>query len=195
MEFLINPAEFGAALNLLFATRSNPYSTDSLDLLAGRSTLTLQITGTSAEVTIEVIEGGGLRLPIETAKQMGHILKTYGQQQIKIHGNNGSVGVGKAIIKNRKIVTRETVRRKIDIPEDASSLDVLTLPELFTRVEIEESALTKRLRAEQEYLGECLNNATEALTSFGVTRQELHSLVQAHIRAHAPKVKQVLSAT
>jgi hypothetical protein len=193
MNFSIDAAEFRNALELLLSTSSNSHVTDSLDLIAEHSKLTLQITGSWYEVTIDTVQGGGLRIPLRMVERVSRMLETYGQGSINVSGGNGYLKVGDPTITSTAIICRETVRRKIDIPEDASALDVLALTELFTRVEIEESALTKRLRMEQEHLAERLAAAASSLSDFGVSHQELLSLVKAHIRDHAPKIRKALA--
>jgi hypothetical protein len=92
------------------------------------------------------------------------------------------------------IKARPIARRIIDIPEDATPRDILSLPLIFSMNEIEECGLSLKLLDEQKGLAEQLTSAFESLRDYGFDRNELSAMAKEKVRAHADAMKRVLFA-
>jgi hypothetical protein len=190
MDFMVERKDLETALSHLLRGK-NEQSAGLLDMNVEREVLTLVVTGSSEEVPIETAEIGSISIPMGITVKVKKMLKTY-PDRIRVRAQEGRLRIESTAINSAEIRVRKVVEPIIDIPDDARPLDVLSLPYIFTGVEIADSGLEAKLERERRALVQQLASASSALSDYGVTPEELRSLADQHVRNHAPGLKKVL---
>lgn len=81
----------------------------------------------------------------------------------------------------------------IDIPHDASVLDLVSLSAIFSSQEIEDCGLQARVQKAKDSVAEMLQSAVSSMGEFGFTRAELSAMAEAKLKSHAATMRRVLS--
>jgi hypothetical protein len=191
MDFQISKIEFATALRQILQGRK-PESADVVDLTADRSTLTVVVTGRSIEIPIEAQEWGSFSIPIGVLFKMKRISGTYDDKEFRIRVSEGKFRLQGMSTSHPGIKSRHIARRIIDIPEDATPRDVLSLPLVFSVDEIEDCGLHVKLLNAQKELAAALDSAYSSLREYGFDRNELSAMAKQKIIAHADTMKRVL---
>lgn len=83
--------------------------------------------------------------------------------------------------------------RAVDVPMDAAVIDVLELMKLFSAEELGESGLAARIMEAQEQAIQSIESAHFHLKAFGVPREAVNDLLDAHVALHARALKAILA--
>jgi len=191
MDFQISKRDFTAALRQILQGRKAD-SADLVDMTADRSTLTVVVTGRSIEIPIEAQELGSFSIPIGVLFKMKKISGTYDDKEFRIRVSDGKFRLQGMTTSHPGIKARPIARRIIDIPEDASARDILSLPSIFSADEIEDCGLQVKLLEAQKRLADDLDSALSAIREYGFERNELSAMAKLKIKAHADAMKHSL---
>jgi hypothetical protein len=166
-------------------------STGLVDLTAAPSTLILAAMGTSIDVPIVSEITGSVSITVSDLARLKKISATYKAGPIRIRISGGRIRFQNtsisAIVSDKRIA-----RRVIDIPNDASAMDLLSLRLLFSVDEIEDCGLHSKVLEAQETFARRLDSAASDLREYGFTRSELAATAEAKLKAHAAITKKVL---
>lgn len=194
MDLMFDRKEFDKALQQILQGR-NASGPDVVDFTATQETLTVVVTGRSVEIPIEAQEIGSVRVPIAVVAKLKMTAKTYKEKErLLLHASKGQIRLEGMTIKNEGIQLRKVARRAIDIPQDASQIDILALPRVRSAAEIEESELGGKVRAAEKKLKSRLDSAAKSLAEYGISRDHLHAMVEAQIRENALSLRKALSS-
>jgi hypothetical protein len=80
----------------------------------------------------------------------------------------------------------------IDIPNDASILDLVSLPAIFSSQEIEHCGLQARVQKAKETVARMLRNAGLSMGELGFTHAEITAMAEARLKSHADTMRRVL---
>ncbi len=191
MDLMVDRKNLQKALRQILLGR-NVNGSDAVDFTADRESLKLVATGTSVEIAIEAAEIGSVSIPISVVAKLKKLAATYEIDDIRLRASDGKVRIEGMSVGHEDIRVRKIANRLIDIPQDAGPLDVLTLRQIFTAVEIEDCALGARVLEVERRLTDVLDSAARALKEYGVRRDELKALVEARISENAPTLRKVL---
>ncbi|MGP8268491.1 MAG: hypothetical protein ACLQLH_00335 [Terracidiphilus sp.] len=156
MDFQIKKTDFNTALRQILQGRKAD-SSDLVDMTADRSMLTVVVTGRSIEIPIEAQERGSFSIPIGVLFKMKRISGTYDDKEFRIRVSEGKFRLQGMTTSHPDIKTRPIARRIIDIPEDASARDILSLPLIFSMDGIEDCGLYLKLLNAQKKMAEDIN--------------------------------------
>jgi hypothetical protein len=184
MDFTISKPNLNSALRQMLQGQKTG-SNETVDLTITQNTLTVVITGRSIELPVETGEIGSASLPASVLQGVKRVLRTYQEDSFRIRVFPGKLKLQGYTITEPRITLRNVGKRIIDIPADALDLDLLSIPLLFTREEIEESALSAKVLDAQHRLSLSMESATHSLNAVGVTHQEIRDIVTTKIRTHA----------
>jgi hypothetical protein len=191
MDFQIGKSEFTTALRQILQARKAD-SADMVDMTADRSLLTVVVTGRSIELPIEAQERGSFTIPIGVLFKMKKISGTYDNKEFRIRVSEGKFRLQGMSTSHPGIKARPIGRRIIDIPEDATARDILSLPSIFSADEIEDCGLQAKLLEAQKELADDLDSALWTIRKYGIERDELSAMAKLKIKTHADGMKRVL---
>lgn len=191
MDFMVDRKEFDKALRLILQGR-NAHGPDVVDFTASRETLAVVVTGRSVAIAIEAAEIGSVSLPIEVVAKLKRIAKTYENERLRLRAGEGRVRLEGTSISREDIHMKEIAHRVIDIPEDARPMDLLSLRQIFTFVEIEECHLSGKVLEAEKKLADALDSAADWLADYGISRDELKVMAEARIRENAPSLRKAI---
>jgi hypothetical protein len=167
-------------------------SNETVDMTVTQNTLVVVITGRSIELPVKTGEVGSASLPASVLQGIKRVLRTYQEDSFRIRVSTGKLKLQGYAISEPRITLRNVSKRIIDIPADALDLDLLAIPLLFTREEIEKSALAAKVLDAQHRLSHSMESATRSLNAVGMTHQEIRDIVTAKIRTHASGLGNIL---
>jgi hypothetical protein len=191
MDFIISNPNLNSALRQMLQGQ-NAGSNETVDMTITQNTLTVVITGRSIELPVETGEIGSASLPASVLQGVKRVLPTYQEDSFRIRVSPGKLKLQGYTITEPRIILRNVSKRIIDIPADALDLDLLSIPLLFTREEIEESALSAKVLDAQHRLSLSMESATRSLNAVGVTHHEIRDIVTLKIRTHATGLGNIL---
>jgi hypothetical protein len=181
MDFQISKSDFTTALRQILQGRKAD-SADMVDMTADRSTLIVVVTGRSIEIPIEAQERGSFTIPIGVLFKMKKISGTYDDKEFRIRVSDGKFRLQGMTASHPGIKARPIARRVIDIPEDATARDILSLPSISSADEIEDCGLE----------ADDLDSALWTIRKYGFERDELTAMAKLKIKAHADAMKRIL---
>lgn len=193
MDFVVSKSDLIAALEQILQGRKED-SGDVIDLAADKSSLSLVITGRSAEIAAESNTQGRAGVSIHLIFKLRQMLETYKERSIRIQVSKGSLLLQKNSISDPGITMKKIGPRAIDIPEDAMLKDILSLPMIFSRAQIKDSGLQPKVQKAERKFEEDLDGAAKALHEYGFNRHELWRMATLKIKAHADAIKPVLTS-
>ena len=191
MDYQLSKTDFDTALRQILQRRKAD-SADVVDMTAGRSVLTVVVTGRSIKVPIEAQERGSFSIPIGVLFKMKRVSGTYDEKVIRVRVSEGKFRLQGMTTSHPYIKARPIARRIIGIPEDAIARDILSLPLIFSVDEIEDCGLHVKLLNAQKKMAEALDSAYSTLGEYGFDRKELSTMAKLKIKAHADAMKHVL---
>jgi hypothetical protein len=198
MDFVINKKDFDSAARQILLGR-NPTSTELVELTAGPSTLILAAMGTITEIPIKCETTGSVSITISNLAWLKKISATYkaGPVRLQISGGrirfqNSSISISVSEKNIASVSEKNIARPVIDIPSDASPMDLLSLQLIFSTDEIESSGLHAKVREAQETMAQRLDWAASSLGEYGFTRSELAAMAEVKLNAHAETTRNVL---
>lgn len=191
MDFEISKKDFAAVLRQILQGRKAD-SADMVDMTADRSTLRVVVTGRSIEIPIEAQERGSFTIPIGVLFKMKRISGTYDDKTFRVRVSEGTFRLQGMSTSHPDIKARPIARRIIDIPEDATARDILSLPSIFSADEIEDFGLQAKLLEAQKELADDLDSALLTILKYGFERDDLSAMAKLKIKTHADGMKRVL---
>ena len=123
---------------------------------------------------------------------MKKISGTYDDKEFRIRVSDGKFRLQGMTASHPGIKARPIARRVIDIPEDATARDILSLPSIFSADEIEDCGLEAKLLDAQKKLADDLDSALWTIRKYGFERDELTAMAKLKIKAHADAMKRIL---
>jgi hypothetical protein len=190
MEFVIEKKLFDSAMRqLLFGRLESPG--DLVDLAVEQSTLTLVATGTKVEVPVVSEATESVSITVSDLAKLKKISATYKAGPVRIRIGGGRIRFQNTSI-GASLSETQVARRVIDIPNDASVLDLVSLPAIFSSQEIEDCGLQTRVQKAKDAVNVMLQSAVASMSEFGFTRAEVSAMVDAKIKSHAETTRRVL---
>lgn len=190
MEFAVEKKLLDSALKqVLFGRMGTPE--DLVDLAVQESVLTLVATGTKVEVPVVSDSTESVSVTVGNLAKLKKISATYKAGPVRIRIGNGRIRFQNTSI-GANISEAQVARRVIDIPNDASVLDLVSLPAIFNSQEIEDCGLQTRVQDAKDAANLMLQSAVASMGEFGFTRAEVSAMADAKIKAHAEATRHVL---
>jgi hypothetical protein len=190
MDFVIEKKLFDSAMKQVLFGRMGTQE-DLVDLAVELSTLTLAATGTNVEVPIVSESTGSVRITVGDLAKLKKISATYKGGPVRIRIGDGRIRFQNTSI-GASISETKVARRVIDIPNDASVLDLVSLPAIFSSQEIDDCGLQTRVQKAKDAVSVMLQSAVASMGEFGFTRAEVSAMVDAKIKSHAETTRHVL---
>jgi hypothetical protein len=166
-------------------------SDDLVDLAAEQSILSLVATGTKVEVPVVSESSETLSITVGDLAKLKKISATYKAGPVRIRIGDGRIRFQNTSI-GASISETQVARRVIDIPNDASILDLVSLPAIFSSQEIEDCGLQTRVQKAKAAVDGMLHSAAASMSEFGFTRSEVSAMVAAKIKSHTETTRHVL---
>jgi hypothetical protein len=190
MDFVIDKKLFDSAMKqVLFGRLGTPE--DLVDLAVEQSTLTLVATGTKVAVSVVSESSESASITVGNLAKLKKVSATYKAGPVRIR-----IGDGRIRFQNMSIgasISETTAsRRVIDIPNDASVLDLVSLPEIFTPDEIEACGLHTRVANARESITRMMESAITSMCELGFIRSEVSAMVDSRLKSHAATMRRVL---
>ena len=198
MEFVIEKKSLDSAVKqVLFGRRDS--SEEPVDLTAKGDVLVLAAIGTSVEIPINCMKTGRLSIAVSDLFNLQKISKSYKPGPVHIRVDDGRIYFEKTSLRYRhsaalaKCVEEPNDEpRPIDIPNDASVLDLFSLPAIFTTQEIGACGLQARVKKAQEAVVKMTESAVSSMSEFGFTSAEVTAMTEAKLNSHAAIMRRVL---
>jgi hypothetical protein len=187
MDFVIEKKVVDSGMKQVVFGRSGA-SEDLVHLKVERSILTLVATGTSVEVPVvsEASESVSIHGRRSSQAEEGQCNPKAGPVRIRI--GDGRIRFQSTSI-GASISEAKNTRRVIDIPNDASVLDLVSLPAIFSSQEVEDCGLHIRVKKAKETLAGMLESAVSSMGEFGFDRAEVSAMTGAKFKAHAATMR------
>jgi hypothetical protein len=190
MDFVIEKKAFDSAMKQVLFGRSGA-SEDLIDLRVERSMLTLVAMGTNVEVPVTSDASESVSITVDDLVKLKKVSATYKAGPVRIR-----IGDGRIRFQNTSIGVSASqttsVRRVIDIPNDASTLDLVSLPAIFSLQEIEHCGLQARVQKAKETIAGMLRSAVSSMGEFGFTHAEVTAMAEVKLKSHAATMRRVL---
>ena len=191
MDFVIEKKLFDSAMKqILFGRLGTPE--DFVDLALERSVLTLVATGTKVEVPVVSDSTESVSTTVGDLAKLKKISATYKGGPVRIRIGDGRIRFQNTSI-GASISETKVARRVIDIPNDASVLDLVSLPAIFSSQEIDDCGLQTRVQKAKDAINVKLQSAVASMGEFGFSRAEVSAMVDARIKSHTETTRHVLS--
>lgn len=190
IEFVVEKKLLDSAMRqLLLGRASDP--DDLVDIAVNASLLTLVARGSSVEVPIKSEAVGNISIPVSDLAKLKKLSATYKAGPMRVR-----IGDGRIRFQNSSLALdiRETKaeRRLIDIPNDASAMDLASLPFLFSAEEIDQCGLTIKVLEAKKALAALLEDSLAKMSEFGMTRSQLTAMAEEQLKAHTANMRRVL---
>ena len=190
VEFVIDKKLFDSAMKqVLFGRLGSPG--DLVDLAVKQSTLTLVATGTSVEAPVVSESTESVSITVGDLAKLRKISATYKAGPVRIRIGDGRIRFQNTSI-GASISKPQAARRVIDIPNDATVLDLVSLPEIFASDEIEACGLHTKVANAVESTRRMKDSAISSMGELGFTRGEVLAMVDAKIKSHTETTRRVL---
>lgn len=190
MEFVIEKKLFDSAVKqVLFGRMGAP--ADLVDLAVEQSALTLVATGAKVEVPVVSGSTESVSITVGNLVKLKKISATYKAGPVRVRIGDGRIRFQNTSI-GASISETQVARRVIDIPNDASVLDLISLPAIFSSQEIEDCGLQTKVQKAKDAANVMLQSVVASMGGFGFTRAEVSAMVDAKIKSHAEATRQVL---
>ncbi len=190
IDFVIEKRSLDSAMKQVLFGRSGA-SEDLVDLKVERSMLTLAAMGTNVEIPVTSDASESVSITVGDLAKLKKVSATYKAGPVRIRivdgrirFQNTSIGVSAS--------EATGARRVIDIPNDASVLDLVSLPAMFSSQEIENCGLQARVQKAKDTVDVMLQNAAASMGEFGFTRSDISAMVDAKIKSHTETTRHVL---
>jgi hypothetical protein len=190
MEFVIEKKLFDSAMKQVLLGRLGAPE-DLVDLAVEQSILTLVATGTNVEVPVVSESTESVSITVGDLAKLKKVSATYKAGPVRIRIGDGRIRFQNTSI-GASISETEVARRVIDIPNEASILDLVSLPSIFSSREIEDCGLQARVQKAKDAVNVMLQSAVASMGEFGFTRAEVSAMVNAKIKSHAESTRHVL---
>ena len=189
LEFKVSAKEFKKAVRLIMIGRTEFVDKDAADFTIVADELHLCSTGTSTTIRVSTIQAGCARVPLAALKKIKQAVSTFKRPLLLMRIEAGRFRVESFSYSHADIEMRRLGRRIADLPIDAGALDTLAVQQLLSAEEVGEAGLAARVVDAQERAIAAVDSAISCLKEFGISRDEIVSLLEAHITSHAKSIK------
>ena len=190
MDFVIEKKALDSAMKQVLFGRSGA-SEDLVDLKVERSMLTLVAMGTNVEIPVTSDASENVSITVGDLTKLKKVSATYKAGPVRIR-----IGDGRIRFQNTSISVSASeptsARRVIDIPNDASVLDLVSLSAIFSPQEIEHCGLQARVQNAKDTVAGLLRNAVSSMGEFGFTHAEVTAMAEAKLKSHTATMRRVL---
>ncbi len=189
IECTVEAKDLKKAIRLVLIGRSDYMDKDTADVVVSAGDLQLCSTGTSTTIHAAVLQAGYARVPLPVLKTVKRAAASFKAPRLRVRIDNGRFRVESFACSHRDIELRQLGRRMVDLPIDAGVLDTLAVQRLYSAEEIAESGLAARVVDAQERAIRAIEGAAGSLREFGVPREAVGDLLDAHVALHAKSMK------
>lgn len=189
--FTIRRADAKRALKEIRANRGREGNDDLIHVLVSEYAVTFRAVGTESECPVHGIGPGTAQLPIPIFERAID-MRTTNELQIRI--TDGAIYCGKAVVRHGGVTVGNLPDVRISVPINASPLDLLVIERVIGQSGMIDQGLASRFRNAKAGLSGALTKAAAELGPYGVSVQELQSLVEAAMEDAEPKVKSALQS-
>ena len=193
VEVIVRAEQFKKSIRLVLSGRSEYMEKDTADFIARTDDLELCSTGSSTHLSATVVQAGAARVPLPVLKSVKRVAASFKQDRLRIKIETGRFKVETFSFSHDQIELKTLGDRIADVPIDAPALDVLALQKLYSADELVESGLTARVLEAQEKAVAAINWVADSLKPFGVPREAVRDLVDAHVALHAKALKAIVA--
>jgi len=190
MDFVIEKKALDSAMKQVLFGRNGSLE-DLVDLRVERSMLTLVAMGTNVAVPVTSDASESVSITVGDLARLKKVSATYKAGPVRIR-----IGDGRIRFQNTSIgvsASEATIaRRVIDIPIDASVLDLVSLPVIFSSEEIEHCGLQARVEKAKESVAGMLRSAVSSMGQLGFTHAEVTAMAETKLKSHAATMRRVL---
>lgn len=190
VDFVIEKKLLDSAMKQVLFGRSG-VSEDLVDLKVERSMLTLVATGTSVEIPVESEASESISITVGDLAKLKKVSATYKASPVRIRIGDGRIRFQNTSI-GVSVSEARNAPRVIDIPNDASVLDLFSLPAIFSSQEIEDCGLQTRVQRAKDSVAGMLQSAIASMGEFGFTHAEVSAMAEAKLKSHAATMRRVL---
>ena len=194
MEVNVSATELSHSLTHLLHGHAES-SNRRFDLTAEKGLLTVLTTGSSIGLPAEIRVSGTAKVPAPVVFRMSSMLSTIKTGPVTLRFTSGKLFLNKTSIANKAIVTGKVSKREIDIPEDATPMDLLALGRLYSRTQLAASDLAKPVNQADQDLKKNLQTAAVALEAYGITFAAIDAEIQTRVSAHVPLLLRALKSS
>jgi len=190
MDFVIEKKSLDSAMKQVLFGRSAA-SEDLVDLKVERSMLTLVAMGTSVDVSVVSEASESVSITVRDLAKLMKVSATYKAGPVRIRIGDGRIRFQNTSI-GASISEAKVARRVIDIPHDASVLDMVSLPEIFAPDEIEACRLQTRVADARKSMELMIESAIASMCELGFIRSEVSAMVDSRLKSHVATMRRVL---
>ncbi len=195
LELLVRTQDLKKAIRLILLGRKEYLAQDTADFRAIADTLELCSTGSSTAIEASVIQAGYARVPLDVLKKLRRTAVTYKKTQVRLRIEPGRVRIENFGLSHPDIELQRLGSRIVDLPVDATPLDMLALVKLLSSDEIAEAGLAARVLNAQERAIAAIDWAARSLEDFQVPREAIRDLLESHLALHASALKAAILGT
>lgn len=189
VEFVVDAKAFKKAIQQILVGRREYLHKDTADLIAVADSLALCSTGTSAEIDAVVVQAGLGRVTLPVLHNIRKVAPTFSFPRLHVEIGVGRIKIASYTLSHPDIELKPISARTADLPINATVIDALAMQKLYSAEEIVESGLAARVLDAQKKARRAISDAEYALHSFGVPREAIRDLVEAHIALHAKALR------
>ncbi len=193
VEFFVSARDFKKGIRLILVGRKEYMDQDTADFRAVADDLELCSTGTSTHMDAQVIRAGNARVPLPVLSHIKKIAVSFKRDRLRVQIEAGRFKVESYSLSHPDVELKRIGTRLADLPVNASALDGLALQKLFSAEELAESGVAARVLAAQERASSAIESAASSLQEFGVPREAVAELLDAHISLHAKVLKALMA--
>lgn len=193
IEFTVSAKDFKKAIRQILSGRAEYMNHDTADVSVRGDDLHLCSTGTSTHLPAKVLQAGCARLPLPVLKNVKRAAATFHQSNLRIRIEPGRFRVESFGFSHPDVELKPIAGRIAGLAIDAKPLDVLALQKLYSAEEVAESGLAARVLDAQEKVVSAIDSAASTLREYGVPREAVRELVDAHISLHAKAMRATIA--
>ncbi len=192
VEFKVRVSDLKSAIRQITVNRGEGRATDSVDVLVSECIATFRALGTSVEVPVNGIQPGTARLRIATLERFSAMAKAFKAKETSVQFWEGIFKVGGWGTKDPGIVLGVIPDLSLDMPSDASFLDVLALAIILSPAGVKMQGLTGRMIKAERAKEDSIDRATRSLEPLRVEREKIAALVEDHIAEAGKRLRSSL---
>jgi len=189
--FTIRRADAKRALKEIQANRGREGKDDLVHVLVSEYAVTLRAVGTESECPVHGIGPGTASLPIPIFEKAIDMRTTH---ELQLRITDGAIFCGKAVVRHGAVTVGTNPDTRISVPINSSPLDLLVIERVIGETAIIDQGLASRFQKAKEGLAIALAKAAAELGPYGVSMEELQSIIDVAIEDAEPRVKSALSS-
>ena len=189
--FTIRRADAKRAPKQIQANRGREGKDDLIHVLVSEYAATFRAVGTESEWPVHGISPGAAQLPIPVFEKAIDMRST---NELQLRITDGAIVCGKASVRHEAVTLGKIPDIRISAPIDSSPLELLVIEHVLGQSGMADQGLTARVKEAQNRLSLALAKSTEELRPYGVSAQDLCSLVENAIQEAVPRIRVALSA-